>query len=134
MQVKIANARISESCRALPALLNLSFNAVAAFRIAKLRRVLTQANEDLDSARKALIDVHVRRDEQNAPVVIDNHYQMADGPAFEAEFALLMAEEVTLDITPIELGSVGDSAVPVGVMVIFDWLFVDGAAAPSLAV
>ena len=129
-------AAILKLAPALQALSSQPLGGRTAFRVGRLFRAVTEALEQYDTARRALVREHAQTDEAGEAVTLEKGGQslvaLRDSRAFEQAHALLLEETVELPAFELPLSWVTTSAtgeplaIPASVLApLMEWIIED---------
>ena len=124
MSISVTNAQLFDAVPALSAIAGRDLPIKGSFAVARLITAVNDALRPAETIRQSIVKDHIVRNEEGQPVAPkdapDRVLLTDEGILRQTE---LMGQTVELNITPIDIGVLGDLSLPPGVMMSIIWAF-----------
>ena len=102
------NSQIAKMYNDIQAIKKYKFKANTAFVIIKNAKVLKNAIELFDDARRNLLETHAEKDEMGNAKIENGNYVISDKEEFAKEFISLQNAEQNIDFSKIKLSDISE--------------------------
>nr|DAH24218.1 MAG TPA: Protein of unknown function (DUF1617) [Caudoviricetes sp.] len=108
MNMAYTNSQIAKMYNDIQAIKKYKFKANTAFVIIKNAKVLKNAIELFDDARRNLLETHAEKDEMGNAKIENGNYVISDKEEFAKEFISLQNAEQNIDFSKIKLSDISE--------------------------
>lgn len=108
MNMAYTNSQIAKMYNDIQAIKKYKFKADTAFTIIKNAKVLKNAIELFDEARRNLLETYAEKDEAGNAKIENGNYVISDKEEFAKEFISLQNAEQDIDFSKIKLSDISE--------------------------
>lgn len=108
MNMTYTNSQIAKMYNDIQAIKKYKFKANTAFTIIKNAKVLKNAIELFDEARRNLLETYAEKDEAGNAKIENSNYVISDKEEFAKEFISLQNAEQDIDFSKIKLSDISE--------------------------
>lgn len=108
MNMAYTNSQIAKMYNDIQAIKKYKFKANTAFVIIKNAKVLKNAIELFDEARRNLLETHAEKDEMGNAKIENGNYVISNKEEFAKEFISLQNAEQNIDFSKIKLSDISE--------------------------
>ena len=108
MNMTYTNSQIAKMYNDIQAIKKYKFKANTAFTIIKNAKVLKNAIELFDEARRNLLETYAEKDEMGNAKIENGNYVISDKEEFAKEFISLQNAEQDIDFSKIKLSDISE--------------------------
>ena len=116
MNMTYTNSQIAKMYNDIQAIKKYKFRANTAFTIIKNAKVLKNAIELFDEARRNLLETYAEKDEAGNAKIENGNYVISDKEEFAKEFIFLQNAEQDIDFSKIKLSDISEIEIEVELM------------------